>query len=73
MSLRSVKKEISESEENANNLADSVKLYMGENESLTYEGKVIATWKSNAKGGRTFLLKSKVLDELEQKQENDNG
>jgi len=65
MSLRSVKKAAAEKESEADALADAVKLYMGENESLVYDGKVIATWKTGTRV-RTFLLKNKVLDEIEQ-------
>ena len=65
MSLRSLKQSISEREEQAGELADCIKLYMGESESLVYDGKVIATWKTGGRG-RIFLLKNKVLDEIEQ-------
>lgn len=71
MSLRAMKQSISEREENANNIADCIKLYMGEKESLTYEGKVLATWKTGSRG-RTFLLKNKVIDELLESKENGN-
>ena len=37
-------------------LKDKLKLFMGENEALTFGGQVLATWKTN-KRGRTFLLK----------------
>ena len=63
LSLRAMKVAISNQEEKADALADSVKLYMGETESLVYDGKVLATWKNEARG-RTFRLKNKVLDEL---------
>ena len=68
-SLRNMKQSISEREEQANNLADCIKLYMGEMESLTYEGKTLATWKTGARG-RTFRLKDKVIDELIEQKEN---
>lgn len=71
MSLRAMKQSISELEENANNLADCIKLYMGEMESLTYQGKTLATWKTGSRG-RTFLLKNKVIDELLEQKENGN-
>ena len=61
--LRLAKHEISEREKSAEAYADSIKLYMGENECLTYEGKTLASWKTGAKG-RTFLLKNKVIDEI---------
>lgn len=68
-SLRNMKQSISEREEQANNLADCIKLYMGEMESLTYEGKTLATWKTGARG-RSFRLKDKVIDELIEQKEN---
>lgn len=71
MSLRTMKQSIAEREEHANNMADQIKLYMGEVESLTYEGKVLATWKTGSRG-RTFLLKNKVIDELLESKENGN-
>lgn len=71
MSLRTIKQSISEREENANNIADCIKLYMGEMESLTYQGKTLATWKTGSRG-RTFLLKNKVIDELLEQKENGN-
>ena len=43
---------------------DAVKLYMGEAESLTVNGKAIATWKTGARG-RIFLLKNKNIEELQ--------
>lgn len=46
---------------------DAVKLYMGEAESLTVNGKPIATWKSGARG-RIFLLKNKNIEELKQEE-----
>ena len=71
MSLRAMKQSIAEREEQANNTADQIKLYMGEVESLTHEGKVLATWKTGSRG-RTFLLKNKVIDELLEQNENGN-
>lgn len=71
MSLRTMKQSIAEREEHANNMADQIKLYMGEVESLTYEGKVLATWKTGARG-RTFRLKDKLIDELLESKENGN-
>lgn len=71
MSLRTMKQSIADQEDNANNIADQIKLYMGEVESLTYEGKVLATWKTGSRG-RTFLLKNKVIDELLDSKENGN-
>jgi putative phage-type endonuclease len=42
---------------------DAVKLYMGESEALTVNGKAIATWKTGARG-RIFLLKNKNIEEI---------
>ena len=70
LSLRTVNKGIAEQTEGADALKDSIKLYMGEKETLVYEGKPLATWKSGARG-RTFLLKSKNIDEL--LEQNGNG
>lgn len=44
---------------------DAVKLYMGEAETLTVNGKAVATWKTGVRG-RIFLLKGRNLDELTQ-------
>ena len=70
LSLRTVNKVIAEQTEGADALKDSIKLYMGEKETLVYEGKPLATWKSGARG-RTFLLKNKNIDEL--LEQNGNG
>ena len=47
---------------------DAVKLYMGESETLTVNGKAIATWKTGARG-RIFLLKSKNIEEIQNNNE----
>lgn len=62
---------ISEKTEYAEKTKDKIKLYMEQAESLTYEGKVIATWKTGSRG-RTFLLKSRNIEEIISKQQN-NG
>lgn len=54
--LREVNTSIAELEAKQEALKDKLKLYMGENESITLGGSVLATWKSGKKG-RTFLLK----------------
>jgi len=59
-------------ETDADALKDSLKLYMGEAESLVYEGKTLATWKSGARG-RTFLLKNKNIDEINESKEEDEN
>lgn len=48
---------------------DSIKLFMGENESLTHDGKVLATWKTDSRS-RTLRLKDKNIDELLESNEN---
>jgi hypothetical protein len=48
---------------------DAVKLYMGEAEALTVNGKPIATWKSGT-SGRTFLLKNRNIEELQKDKDN---
>ncbi len=63
LSLRVLNTDIANKEADADNLKDCLKLYMGETETLTYEGKTLATWKSGTRG-RTFLLKNKALDEI---------
>ena len=62
-SLRTINASITQQEADAEDYKDSIKLFMGEMESLTYEGKTLATWKTGARG-RTFLLKNKNIDEL---------
>lgn len=69
LSLRTIKQAISEKEEEETAISDAVKLYMGEKESLTYNGKVLATWKTSAKS-RIFRLSKNNIDELLNQQEN---
>ena len=71
LSLRTLSKELNTKEADAEAYKDSIKLYMGENESITYDGKVLATWKTGARG-RTFRLKDKLIDELLESNENGN-
>ena len=54
--LREVNTSIAELEAKQEQLKDKLKLYMGENEAITFGGSILATWKSGKKG-RTFLLK----------------
>lgn len=54
--LREVNTSIAELEAKQEDLKNKLKLYMGENEAITFGGSVLATWKSGKKG-RTFLLK----------------
>lgn len=61
--LRRIRLSLAEKEQESESLKDKLKLYMGESESLTLNGKVLATWKSGTKN-RTFLLKDKNIDEL---------
>ena len=62
--LRTVNSSISELEAKSEALKDEIKLFMGENEALTSEGCILATWKSGKKG-RTFLLKKPKEDPQE--------
>ena len=70
LSLRTINAAITQQEAAAEDYKDSIKLFMGENESLTYEGKVLATWKTGTRG-RIFLTKNKVIDEM--LAQNNNG
>lgn len=54
--LRETNESIASLEAKQEALKDKLKLFMGENEALTFNGQVLATWKTN-KRGRTFLLK----------------
>lgn len=54
--LRETNESIASLEAKQEALKDKLKLFMGENEALTFGGQVLATWKTN-KRGRTFLLK----------------
>ena len=72
ISLRKLNKQISDAESDAESLKDSIKLYMGEAESIISNGETLATWKSGARG-RIFLLKNKTIDSIIQNnEENDN-
>lgn len=70
LALRELKTFIANREEDADSYADSIKMYMAENEALTHDGKLLATWKSGARG-RIFLLKNKNIDELLESKENE--
>lgn len=70
ISLRKLNKVLNEEETEANRLKDGIKLYMGDAESLVFDGNVIATWKTGARG-RAFRLKDKYIDELTQKDNED--
>lgn len=61
--LFQLNEDLGERESRANELKDALKLFMGESESLVLNGKVLATWKSGARG-RTFRLKDKNIEEL---------
>lgn len=63
LSLRTLNKTLAQNEQDAEAYKNSIKLYMGEVESLTRDGQVLATWKSGAKS-RTFRLRDKIIDEL---------
>ena len=61
--LRVLNSKLNEEETEANGLKDALKLFMGNAESLSFEGNVLATWKTGARG-RIFRLKDKNIDEL---------
>ena len=63
LSLRTLNRALAKDEAEVELYKDSIKLFMGENESITYKGQVLATWKTGAKS-RIFRLKDKVIDEL---------
>lgn len=63
MLLRTTNQLIAEKERQAEEVKDQLKLYMQEAETLTYEGKPYATWKSGSRG-RQFRLKEKNIDEI---------
>lgn len=69
LSLRKLNEILDRDETEANQLKDAIKLYMGEVESISFEGKVLATWKSGSRG-RTFRLKDKNIDEIINKEDN---
>lgn len=71
LSLRTINKALARDTEEADACKDAIKLYMGEKESITYNGQVLATWKTGAKS-RIFRLKDKVIDEIIEANE-DNG
>ena len=68
LSLRKVNELLSRDETEANSLKDAIKLYMGEAESVSFNGKILATWKSGARG-RTFRLRDKNIEELISKED----
>ena len=63
LSLRTLNRALAKDEAEVELYKDAIKLFMGENESITYKGQVLATWKTGAKS-RIFRLKDKVIDEL---------
>ena len=68
LSLRKVNELLGKDEAEANSLKDAIKLYMGEAESVSFNGKILATWKSGARG-RTFRLRDKNIEELISKED----
>ena len=68
LSLRQVNELLGKDEAEANSLKDAIKLYMGEAESVSFNGKILATWKSGARG-RTFRLRDKNIEELISKED----
>lgn len=71
LSLRTINKQLAKDEAESEAYKDSIKLYMGEKESIIRDGKVLATWKTGARG-RTFRLKDKVIDEIIDQEDNGN-
>ncbi len=61
--LFQLNEDLDERESRANELKTALKLFMGDAESLVLNGKVLATWKSGARG-RSFRLKDKLIEEL---------
>lgn len=61
--LYQLNEDLDERESRANELKNALKLFMGDAESLVLNGKVLATWKSGARG-RSFRLKEKNIEEL---------
>ena len=70
LSLRTLNIDYKAKEKEIDAYKDSIKLYMGQMESLTYEGKVLATWKTDSRS-RTLRLKDKAIDELLNKSDED--
>ena len=59
---------LGKAEDEVEGLKKALKLYMGEAESLVLDGKVLATWKSGAKG-RSFRMKDKNIETLLKKED----
>lgn len=70
MSLRKLNTQISDAEKDAEVMKDALKVYMGQAESIVYNGETLATWKSGARG-RIFLMKNKNIDSLFNNSENE--
>ena len=71
LSLRTINKALAKDTEEAEACKDAIKLYMGEKESITHDGQVLATWKTGARG-RTFRLKDKIIDDIINNEEDGN-
>lgn len=71
LSLRTINKALAKDTEEAEACKDAIKLYMGEMESITHNGQVLATWKTGARG-RTFRLKDKIIDDIINQEDNGN-
>jgi len=63
VALRVLNERLNNDENYANRLKDCIKLYMGDAESISHNGNVLATWKSGARG-RAFRLKDKNIEQL---------
>ena len=70
LSLYKLKKAMNATETDADALANQIKCYIGTCETLEYNGKKLATWKSGARG-RMFRLNASNIEEIE-KQIKDN-
>lgn len=70
MSLRKLNTQISDAEKDAEVMKDALKVYMGQAESIVYNGETLATWKSGVRG-RIFLMKNKNIDSLFNNSENE--
>lgn len=72
ISLRILNEILDQKETEVNDMKDSIKLFMGNAESIVYEGNVLATWKTGARG-RAFRLKDKNIDDvINRKKEDEN-
>ena len=69
LSLYKLKKAMNATETDADALANQIKCYIGTCETLEYNGKKLATWKSGARG-RMFRLNANNIEEIEKQIKN---